>query len=560
MGDDRYGSDGNERDGIPPRDSWGGDAYRETYDEIFEELERQARETIRVFRESAGDLGARVREMMERASSYWEETGAESPPPSVVSPEDDTRARALARRWVSVDFLVDPELPNAMHIAEAHSGSVWRVEVRERGETRRLGEGREPYTGTQPPTPGPIQPVWDYTFPVSPDIEAGERRERIAGTEMLGACLRCNGTGHRACRQCEGKGFIQCHVCHGRSKIPCTRCRGRGRIADPAAERRARASKSYFQVQAERLAENATTRIADIAERLRQEYGVPLPPSAQWAPIAPASGETIPCPGCMDGTVPCDCGTGKRVCSTCGGSGAAPCAACGGTGRVIQYREVSRRFDTRISEHTLRSEDDESAHWVTNEMLRKSKGESVWEGSADVLDSHAPAGVPDDVWAAARDFAHGERPALPAAGEAGASREEGEEGERRVTSRRLHVFRVPYTHVAYSVSGQPFTFTAVGASGSERFWAQSFPPRWNRVGRFFRALTRDLMQDQFGQRPGSRISTGVRDINEFRSRREQARVQRVRIEPVEPDEQAQGQPSSERSAAEPPSPPDADSH
>ncbi|MGH2517909.1 MAG: hypothetical protein ACRDHP_19860, partial [Ktedonobacterales bacterium] len=346
MGDDRNGSDDGDKTGYPRRDSWGGDAYRETYDEILEELERQARETMRVFRESAGDLGARVRDIMDKATGYWEETGSETPPPSLVPPDDEAQARALARRWVDIDFLVDPDLPTAMHVAGVNSGSVWKVELRERGESRLLSDGREPYTGVQPPAPGPILPVWDYDFPSSPDIEAGERRERVPGTEMLGACLRCNGTGHRGCKECEGKGFVQCPVCHGRAKLPCPRCRGRGRIADPAAERRARASKSYFQVQAERLAENAAGRIADMSERLRQEYGVPLPPSGQWMPLAPASGETIPCPDCVNGSIHCDCGNGKRVCPTCHGTSADTCAACGGTGRVIQYREILRRFDT----------------------------------------------------------------------------------------------------------------------------------------------------------------------------------------------------------------------
>ena len=68
MGDDRYGSDDGDRTGKWPRDAWGSDSYRETYDEILEELERQARETMRVFRESAGDLGARVRDIMDKAS------------------------------------------------------------------------------------------------------------------------------------------------------------------------------------------------------------------------------------------------------------------------------------------------------------------------------------------------------------------------------------------------------------------------------------------------------------------------------------------------------------
>ncbi|MGH2515919.1 MAG: hypothetical protein ACRDHP_09725, partial [Ktedonobacterales bacterium] len=70
--------------------------------------------------------------------------------------------------------------------------------------------------------------------------------------------------------------------------------------------------------------------------------------------------------------------------------------------------------------------------------------------------------------------------------------------------------------------------------------------------RFFKALTRDLLQDQSGQRPDARVTPGVRDINEFRSRREHARVQRVRIEPAEPEPQ---QPDSggSKPASTPPS-------
>ena len=115
---------------------------------------------------------------------------------------------------------------------------------------------------------------------------------------MVRACLRCNGTGHQSCHHCEGKGFVQCPVCHGRDSVTCRRCRGRGRIADAQAERRARASKSYLQVHAERLASDAAVRLADLSERLRQEHGVPLPPSSDWLPTAPASGETTPCPDC----------------------------------------------------------------------------------------------------------------------------------------------------------------------------------------------------------------------------------------------------------------------
>lgn len=478
-------------------------------DEIADELERQARETMRAIRESAGDLGAHVRQVMRRASELWDEAAVEAPPETEdgdLKPEDVLRARTLATRWVRKDVLVDPELPESMHVVALRDAAAWRIELRERGETRRLEEGSEPYTGTQPPAPGPILPVWEYDFPATPDIESGERRERVAGTELLGACLVCNGTGHKSCTACDGKGFVRCPECRGNAKVPCKRCRGRGRIADSAAERKARASRGYFQVHAERLATDAAERLADFSERLRQDYGVPLPPSGQWAPLAPASGETIPCPDCTDGKVACGCGNGKRVCETCRGSGLAECAACSGSGRVIRFREVVRRFDTRTVDRVV---EPAGVAWFKPEMLKRAHGETAWEGNlAELGQNHRPAEVPADVWARAREMVAVAGTALEKPG--------ADAGERRVLWRRVEVTRVPLTQVEYSYGGHPFTFVAAGANGSARFWADEFPPRWHRVGRFFKALLRDLNSD----RPSEPRGNGdVTDLEHYRTHR-----------------------------------------
>ncbi len=516
MGDDWNGRDDTPRpDGRPGINGFGGAGG---YDDLHDELERQARETMRVILDSAGDLGTRVRQVMDRASSLWEESGT---PPDMDEPgdphEQEERARALARRWVKIDFLVDPELPDRMRVTSLHDSGVWRVELRERGESRWQSEATEPYRGQQPEAPGPVLPVWDYDFATVPEIESGERRERIEHTEMTAACRVCNGSGHRPCAACEGRGFVQCPVCHGRSRIPCKRCHGRARIPDPAAERRARADKSYFQVHAERFASDATLRVADFAERLRQEYGVPLPPSAQWAPIAPASGETLPCPDCTDGTVACTCGTGKLVCEVCDGSTFATCAACEGTGRVLRSREITRRFDTRIYDRVLPAEDPEIARWLDESMLRRVASDDMWEGNADQLPETAPAGVPVAVWSVAHELAASALPAEPSAGES----------ERRVLSRRVRVMRVPLTRVEYTFGGRPFVFTAAGAPGTERFLAQDFPPRWSRVSRFFRALVRDLNGDLNEETPEKRGE--IRAIEDYRARRLRNTPQPVRI-------------------------------
>lgn len=485
-------------------------------DDLTDELERQARETIRLFRESMGDLGTRVRQVLDRASELWEASSGIDPDSTGnhnLAPANALRARELARRWVARDFLVDPELPDGMRTRALYETAVWRVELSERGETRTLGESSSPWTGTPPPPPSPILPVWEYAFPATPEITSGERRERLAGSEIAGACLVCNGTGHRDCRDCGGKGFNRCPECHGRARVTCRRCHGRGRIADAAAERKARASKGYFQVQAERLATDAAEKLADFSERLRQDYGVPLPPSGQWAPTAPASGETIPCPDCMDGTIACSCKTGKIVCATCKGSGYAACPACDGSARVIRYREVVRRFDTRVVTRTVMPIEAEEAGWLSSAMLKRASEETVWEGALDDVEGEQPLGVPGSVWAVARALANGKA--------SNASTEEQPETddapERHVIGRALRLTCIPVTHVEYTFDERDLDFTAVGPSGSERFWAESFPARWTRVGRFFKVVMRDLNGERDERR---RLPGGApRPLDEYRSRR-----------------------------------------
>ncbi len=498
---------------------------RDAYDEMADELERQAREAMDTIRETMGDLGERVRQTLEYTSTLWNDV-ADVPEAneSDVHELADIKARALARRWVARDFLVEPDLPIGMGVTDFQESAVWRVELRERGETRTLSESSDPYRGARPPAPGPVLPVWDYDFPDTPDIEAGERRERLAGTESLGACLTCNGAGNRVCVACEGKGFTQCPICHGKGRNVCRRCRGRGRIADPAAERRARADKSYVQVQAERLGVNAAEWLADLSERLRQDYGVPLPPSGQWAPQAPASGETIPCPDCMGGYTPCTCNNGKVPCAVCHGSARSECPACAGTGQVIRRREVVRRFDTRIGVRNLPL-DDGVAAWLTEPMLRKSAGEVVWQGAAGAMGEQEPRGVPTSVWTAARDLvsASQRNPSTLAGAASGftdASAGQPGAGERRVISREVVLSRTPVTKVDYLFANRPYTFVAVGTTGSERFWSQTFPPRWSRLGRFVQALARDVSGERGPRQIEGEGHRSLRDLRGLRAERQ----------------------------------------
>lgn len=463
------------------------DAYQQAYDDLSDELELQAREIVRLFRENVGELGERVRQAAEHAATLWNDA-AEAPSAPVTSDPhpNELRARALMRQWVRRDFLVDPDLPMAMNHIALQDADIWRVEWRERGETRSLADAIEPYTGVQPSAPGAILPVWDYVYPASPEIESGERREPVVGSAVRAGCERCHGSGHRQCANCDGKGMTQCPECRGRGHKVCPRCRGRGRIADPAAERQARAAKSYMQVHAERFAFNAIERLADLSERLRQDYGAPLPPSGDWAPMAPASGKTIACPDCVNGAIPCVCNNGKVLCAVCHGSAYEQCPACAGSGQVIRQRQVVRRFDTRIRTHVIPPSDPEAAAWVNEQMLRRSVDSQIWEGSETELSGPAPATVPEHVWAAALALKQdGEQQPADASTAGGAS-------ERRVLSRRMRLARIPITRIEYGFAGRAYEAFAVGASGQERFWATTFPPRWNRVSRFLQAVARDI--------------------------------------------------------------------
>ncbi|MGZ3675203.1 MAG: hypothetical protein ACXVCO_12930, partial [Ktedonobacterales bacterium] len=78
----------------------------------------------------------------------------------------------------------------------------------------------------------------------------------------------------------------------------------------------------------------------------------------------------------------------------------------------------------------------------------------------------------------------------------------------------------------YDFAGHAFSVVAVGRSGSERFWAQTFPPRWSRIGRFLKALSRDLQGESLPRRPTVPLSEpgSVSSLEEFRLRREQTRT------------------------------------
>jgi hypothetical protein len=125
-------------------------------------------------------------------------------------------------------------------------------------------------------------------------------------------------------------------------------------------------------------------------------------------------------------------------------------------------------------------------------MLQRSAGEQVWEGSEAELTGPTPGGVPERVWNEALSLKRAYDQRLPETPDAPDAPNAADAGERRVISRRLRLVRTPISRIEYGFAGRTYEAVAVGQTGQERFWADTFPPRWNRVSRFFQAVARDI--------------------------------------------------------------------
>jgi hypothetical protein len=474
-----------------------------------DELERQARETVARIKESLGGFGSRVREAAKEAAKgateRWRDASAEAPAASAVDPLAEARARALARQWKSVDFLVDPDLPEGMRVLALLESGLWRIEDRERTEARTLTEAVEPFRGGSPAAPESARSAWDYTLAPLDEIESGERRERLPDSGIVDVCPHCAGAMRITCVDCQGGGYTQCDVCYGSASLPCKRCRGRGYIAASASERMASA---FLQGELERLSYDAAMRAADLSERLRREYGIPLPPSVHWAPGVVAAGDAPVCPECDHGRVACICDQGRLVCETCIGEGSVECPVCAGSGKVVRYRDVVRRFETTIHGEALPLSGATLLDGLSEAAVRRAPGETVWEGAVEEMRRRAPDGIPEEVWQTAQDLIQ----RTPTSGS--------QPSEQRVISHRIRFSKVPVTRVEYAFAGDNYAFVAVGRAGEERFRAERFPARWSRVQRFLSTLTRDQGREDAVDL--AHAPTDITILEDYRARRRQA--------------------------------------
>jgi hypothetical protein len=66
----------------------------------------------------------------------------------------------------------------------------------------------------------------------------------------------------------------------------------------------------------------------------------------------------------------------------------------------------------------------------------------------------------------------------------------------RPTLQVVELVRIPYTTLQYRFADQDYELYIYDSEGREKFYAERFPARWDRVERLFKAISNDLLSGQ----------------------------------------------------------------
>ena len=453
--------------------------------------------------QGANEAQVRIKSMVDKASDYWQQQQQQQSTTPVVKEStsvEEQRIRQLANIWSRDNWRVAKDLGDYMDIVAWTTDEVWEITLETRWETRNLEVVTEPYTGRDKSVPRPLLPVWDYELPAVAGLKAPQTRTRLEGMDVV-SCTNCNSTGHVLCSTCTGRGWVVCPDCKGRTKKRCTTCRGRGYIADFTPGEK----KPFFQRTAEGMANSVGGKVSDVFDTIRQQ-GVPIPNPVDSDPAS--KGPTIPCPDCVNGEIECTCGNGKRVCSACQGARMTLCNNCGGTGKLVRHREIVRRFDLRTQTRIV------GDNSIPVQQLARANGDLIY--STEVNETlHAdvsPEEVPLDVWRQTVELVEAE------------IRGQDKPGvdpnvSSRPTLQVIELVRIPYTRVQYRYGDQEYSFYAYDSEGKEKFYAERFPARWDRVERLVKAIATDLSASTQPKAPpppaGSNIYRVPIDVGDY---------------------------------------------
>ncbi len=439
-----------------------------------ENIDKRIEEIKRLVVQSANEAQQRFKRVAGRANQYWQQAST-APAPQRSSNMEEERVRQLANVWSSGNWQIARELGNYMDIISTQEDEAWEISLQTRWETRSIEMSSEPYTGRAPGQMRPILPIWDYDLPAITGLKAPDTRVRLEGNDEVIACTACNSTGHLLCATCTGRGWTVCPDCKGRTKMRCETCRGRGYVADWADQKK----RPFFQRSTERLTSGVTDKISDMFDGIRQQ-GLPVPNPLDNDPAN--KGRTVPCPDCVNGEVECTCGNGKRICSTCHGSKTELCDICGGTGRIVRHRDLVQHFEMNFQSQVIANAG------IPSERLQNASGDLVYNTEVNELlyPEAPPEAVPIDVWRTAVQVVEQASKALNAKAHPTTT------SETRASLQVLELVRIPYTRIDYSYNAQDYTFYIYDVENKEKFYAERYPARWDRIERLVRTISNDL--------------------------------------------------------------------
>jgi hypothetical protein len=135
---------------------------------------------------------------------------------------------------------------------------------------------------------------------------------------------------------------------------------------------------------------------------------------------------------------------------------------------------------------------------IPAQYLTKSSGDLIFSGEVDeTFHSAAPPDqVPIDIWSQAVELVKQESRVPDTSGLDVQSRP-------RSTLQVVELVRIPYTKLQYRFADQDYELYIYDSEGREKFYAERFPARWDRIERLFKAISNDLLLSGQPQPPAS---------------------------------------------------------
>jgi hypothetical protein len=164
----------------------------------------------------------------------------------------------------------------------------------------------------------------------------------------------------------------------------------------------------------------------------------------------------------------------------------------------VRRREIVRRFELRTQTRFLGESAIPSAH------LLKANGDLVYSAEVnESLHSEAPPDqVPIDIWRSTVELVQAESqiPEKP-----------GTDPQTRPhpSLQVIELVRIPYIKVQYRYAEQDYVLYIYDNEGNEKFYADHYPARWDRVERLFKAISNDLLTPPPSETP-SNLAGGYR--------------------------------------------------